>query len=72
MINRATYIRQLKKIATQALSADNITSAIRAYELIGKTSGLFTPISSQKLTLQEMSDDDVSDLISQLKANNNK
>ncbi len=72
--NKQQYIASLHKIAKQAICDGQTAYALKAHELIGKAHGFFQAKKQNKIQLCELLDDiddmsseDIKQLISQLK-----
>lgn len=63
----ANTLEDLESLYSLALAKGNLTAALRAKELLGKSQGLFTsPVSKKPLSMADLSDEDLGRLIQEI------
>ncbi len=59
----ADIIKDLESIYAMALASENYSVALKAKELLGRQFGLFTPKQKDKISLVDLSEEDLERLI---------
>jgi hypothetical protein len=59
-------LRDLESIYAMALASENYAVALKAKELLGRQFGLFTPKQKDKISLADLSEEDLERLIGEI------
>lgn len=61
-------LRDIEEVYTLALEKGNFTAALRAKELLGRECGLFSASKKKKVSLADLSEEDLNRLIQDIEA----
>lgn len=62
----ADILKDLESIYAMALASENYAVALKAKELLGRQFGLFTPKQKDKISLADLSEEDLERLIGEI------